>query len=110
METYLEGLARDFCCALRDLRQNRRFSLIAFCALALGIGASTVVFGVVYSVFIDALPYKHFSRSVVIAVHDVSNAGTAEVRLYSSREEVRALREQNHVLEELIGYAYATYV
>jgi len=32
---------------LRNLRKDRRFSLIAIFALALGIGASTVVFSVV---------------------------------------------------------------
>jgi putative ABC transport system permease protein len=105
MEMYLDGLARDFRCAFRSVRQNRRFSLIAIFALALGIGASAVVFSVVYSVFIDALPYKNFNRSVVIGIHDLSNVGSAEVRLYFSREEVRAFREQNHVFEDLIAYA-----
>ena len=49
MKTYFDGLARDFRYALRSLRKNRRFSLIAIFALALGIGASTVVFSVVYN-------------------------------------------------------------
>jgi putative ABC transport system permease protein len=105
MEAYLDGLARDFRCAFRNLRHNRRFSLIAIFALALGIGASTVVFSVVYSVFIDALPYKNFNRSVVIGIHDSSKVGSAEVRLYFSLEEVRAFREQNHVFEDLVAYA-----
>jgi ABC-type lipoprotein release transport system permease subunit len=43
--------------ALRNLRKNRRFSLVAIFALALGIGASTVVFSV-YNVFFHALSYK----------------------------------------------------
>jgi hypothetical protein len=43
MKTHLESLARDFRYALCNLRKSRRFSLIAVCALALGIGASTVV-------------------------------------------------------------------
>jgi hypothetical protein len=67
MDTYLDGLAHDFCCAFRNLRQNRRFSLIAIFALALGIGASTVVFSVVYNAIFDALPYKNFNRSVVVS-------------------------------------------
>ena len=57
MESHLDGLARDFRHALRDLLKNPRFSLIAIFALALGIGASTVVFSVVYNVFFHALPY-----------------------------------------------------
>jgi 2-phosphoglycerate kinase len=61
-ETHLETLARDFRYALRNLREDRRFSLIAILALALGIGASTIVFGIAYNVFFHALPYKDFDR------------------------------------------------
>jgi len=104
-ETILDNLFRDFRFALRNLRKDRRFAFIAILALALGIGASTVVFSVVYSVFFHALPYKDFNRSVVIGTHDLSNVGGGKVRLYFSPEEVRALREQNHVFEELIAYA-----
>src|SRR5690348_2055047 len=43
-EIHLETLARDFRYALRNLRKNRRFSLVAIFALALGIGATTVMF------------------------------------------------------------------
>jgi predicted permease len=105
METYLDGLAPDFRYAFRNLRKDRRFALVAILALALGIGASTVVFSVVYSTFFHALPYKDFNRSVVVGTHDLSNVGGGKVRLYFSPEEVRAFREQNHVFEDLIAYA-----
>jgi predicted permease len=104
-ETHLEILFRDFRYALRNLRKDRRFSFIAILALALGIGASTVVFSVVYSIFFHALPYRGFNRSVVIGTHDLSNVGGGKVRLAFSPEEVRAIREQNHVFEDLIAYA-----
>jgi len=65
MESHLDGLARDFRYALRDLRKNRRFSLIAIWPCSC-IGASTVVFSVVYNVFFHALPYKDFGRSVCV--------------------------------------------
>jgi putative ABC transport system permease protein len=104
-ETHLEILFRDFRYALRNLRKDRRFSFIAILALALGIGASTVVFSVVYSIFFHALPYRGFNRSVVIGTHDLSNVGGGKVRLAFSPEEVRAFREQNHVFEDLIAYA-----
>src|SRR6267378_2752359 len=58
-EAHLDNLFRDFRFALRSLRKDRRFALIAIFALALGIGASTVVFSVVYNVFFQALPYKY---------------------------------------------------
>src|ERR1700752_4051951 len=97
METHLDGLGSDFRYAFRNLRNARRFALVAILALALGIGASTVVFSVVYSIFFRALPYKDFNRSVVVGTHDLSNVGGGKVRLYFSPEEVRAFREQNHV-------------
>jgi putative ABC transport system permease protein len=104
MGTYFDGLARDFRCALRNLRQNPRFSLIAILALALGIGASTVVFSVVYNVFFQALPYKDFNRSVVFEIRNTANTGASKGRTSFSHEEFRALREQNHVFEEMIAY------
>jgi putative ABC transport system permease protein len=104
-ETHLEILFRDFRYALRNLRKDRRFSFIAILALVLGIGASTVVFSVVYSIFFHALPYKDFNRSVVIGTNDLSSVGGGKVRLDFSPEEVRAFREQNHVFEDLIAYA-----
>jgi len=104
MKSYLDGLARDFRYALRTLRQNRRFSLIAICALALGIGASTVVFSVVYNVFFHALPYKDFNRSVVFEIRNTANTGASKGRGYFSTTELRAFRQQNHVFEEMIAY------
>jgi putative ABC transport system permease protein len=74
-ETHLDNLARDLRYALRNLRKDRRFSPIAILALALGIGASTIVFSVVYNVFFHALPYKDFNRSVVFEIRNIANAG-----------------------------------
>ncbi len=105
MRTSLDGLAGDFRLALRNLRKNRGFSLIAICALGLGIGASTVVFSVVYNVFFHALPYKDFDRSVVLRMNNLASTGGWKARQFFSLEEVRALREQNHVFENLIAYA-----
>jgi putative ABC transport system permease protein len=104
MESHLDGLASDFRYALRDLRKNRRFSLIAIFALALGIGASTVVFSVVYNVFFHALPYKDFDRSVVFEIRNTMNVGGSKGRAYFSPEEFRAFREQNHVFEDMIAH------
>jgi putative ABC transport system permease protein len=104
METHVASLAREFRYALRNLRKSRRFSLVAICALALGIGASTVVFSVVYNVFFHALPYKDSDRSVVFEIRNTANAGGSKGRSYFSPEEFRAFREQNHVFEDMIAH------
>ncbi|HMD08108.1 MAG TPA: ABC transporter permease [Candidatus Acidoferrum sp.] len=104
MKSYLDGLARDFRYALRTLRKDRRVALTAIFALALGIGASTIVFSVVYNVFFPALPYKDFNRSVVLEIRNTANTGASKGRSYFSTAEIRAFREQNHVFEEMIAY------
>src|SRR5712692_5914330 len=104
MEAHLDSLSRDFRYTLRNLRKNRRFSLIAILALALGIGASTVVFSVVYNVFFHALPYKDFNRSVVFEIRNSTNVGGWKGRAFFSPEEFRAFREQNHVFEDMIAH------
>lgn len=104
METRLDGLARDFHYALRNLRKNPSFSLIAIFALALGIGATTVMFSVIYSVVVDALPYKNFDRSVIFKIRNLANVGGWKERGFLTPDEIRAFREQNHVFEETIAY------
>ncbi len=103
-ETHLDNLLRDFRYALRTLRKDRRFSLIAIFALALGIGATTIVFSVVYNVFFHALPYQDYNRSVVLSIDNPGGFGAEKVRRYFSPAEIRAFREQNHVFEEIIAH------
>lgn len=103
-ETHLDNLFRDFLYALRTLRKDRRFIFIAILALTLGIGASTVVFSVVYSVFFHALPYKDFDRSVVLQMNNLGSAGGWKVRQYFFPEEARAFREQSHIFEDIVAY------
>jgi putative ABC transport system permease protein len=104
MESHLDCLARDLRYALRDLRKNHRFSLIAILALTLGIGASTIMFSVIYSVFVDALPYKNFNRLVVFKMQNLANVGGWKGRDFFLPDEIRTFCEQNHVFEETIIY------
>ena len=88
----------------RSLRGDLRLSLLAILTLALGISLCTVVFSVVYNSFFDALPYKHFRRSVVWQLHNMGRTGDRTDRQFFGAEEIRAFREQNHVFEETIAY------
>jgi len=96
-KTGLDNLARDFRYAFRNLRKDRRFAFIAILALALGIGASTVVFSVFYNFLFNAFAAKDASRLVVPVMQDGS-----QVECHLS--DINSIREQNQVFENVVGY------
>src|SRR4029453_17975083 len=57
--TFVDTLLRDFRYAVRRLHKNPSFLASAVLTLALGIGATPPISGVVYSVLIKPLPYPN---------------------------------------------------
>ncbi len=55
---------------LRGLWRNKGFALTAILSLAIGIGATTAMFSVVYAVLLDVYPYADSERTVNPIVHD----------------------------------------
>ena len=63
---FFDSLGRDLRYALRGLSQRPTFTFAAVLTLALGIGATTAIFSVVYSVLIKPLPYPNADELVRI--------------------------------------------
>lgn len=53
---------RDLRYALRSLRRDRAFTLAVILSLAVGLGASTAMYSVLYGVLLQPLPFAHAER------------------------------------------------
>ena len=98
--TYIESLVQDLKYALRTLRKNRGFTAVAVLTLALGIGANTAIFSVVYAVLLKPLPFPKSGQLVRVFEANDRAGIPAEGCSYAEFQE---WRRQNHVFSGMAG-------
>jgi putative ABC transport system permease protein len=96
----MEQMWQDFRLALRMLAKNSSFAVTSIFTLALGIGASTAIFSVVYGVLLRPLPYRDADK--IVRLWEQNDHGGRMNFADPNYEDVRA---QNHSLASLAEYS-----
>jgi len=94
----MSGLVQDLRCALRQIRKSPGFAAIATLTLALGIGISTAMFGVLNAVLLQPLPFREADRLVRILStkgSDVEGPSALDMRDFAA---------ENHTFERMTVY------
>ncbi len=97
---FIETVLQDVRFAFRTLRKNPGFTAVAVLTLALGIGANTAIFSVVYAVLLKPLPYAQPDQLFNVFQAQPQEGIPIDGWSYPNFKE---LREQNHVFTELAG-------
>jgi predicted permease len=97
---FIETAVQDFRFAFRMLRKNPGFSLIAILTLALGIGANTAIFSVVYAALLKPLPFADSDQLYTVFQQDVKDPKNVNGFSFPN---LRDLREQNDIFSDLSG-------
>jgi putative ABC transport system permease protein len=96
----MDATLRDLRHALRVLRRNPGFTIVAVITLALAIGATTTMFSVVYGVLLRPLPYNDPSR--IMAIFEVNTKGTWSRLADPNFDD---FRDQTHSFQAIAKYS-----
>ena len=91
---------QDLRFAIRQLRKSPGFAIVAILTLALGIGAATAMFSVIYATVLRPLPFHDPERILFVETH-----AAASYTQPSSWPGYLDEREQNRSFEALAGFS-----
>ncbi|HYK88769.1 MAG TPA: ABC transporter permease [Acidobacteriota bacterium] len=98
------ALAQDIRFALRTLRKDPGFTVVAVITLALGIGANTAIFSVINTVLLKPLPYRQPQQLVTL-----SESRGADRATDASYPDFLDWRAQANSLRPLAGYGMGAF-
>ena len=96
----MNNLIQDLKYAVRVLRKSPGFTAVAVLVLALGIGANTTIFGLVYSVLLQPLPYPESDRLVSVSEGDSNTINATNVSYGSFAD----WQEQSRAFSSMAAY------
>jgi putative ABC transport system permease protein len=99
IETFFTELGQS----LRSLRRNKDLTILCTGMLALGIGASTVVFSIFYAALVQPLPFRDPDRLVELKEARVARGIDAAAFSEANFWDVRV---QNHSFKEVAAFHY----
>ncbi|HEY7097136.1 MAG TPA: ABC transporter permease [Terriglobales bacterium] len=102
MSEAIQSLLQDLRYSARQFIKNPGFALTAVISLALGVGAATAVFSVIYAVLMNPYPYPEADRIVRLTTQSVAGSGDT---IYLNGAEIQALR-QSPVVENVLAIDY----
>jgi putative ABC transport system permease protein len=102
----LDTVLQDLRYAVRSLKRDRGFAIVAVLILGIGIGANTAVFSVVNTMLLRPLPLENPQRLVWIAPPPTKCGFSCETYSADAFEDFRA---QNRSFQDVAGYfAFST--
>jgi hypothetical protein len=102
---FLETLWQDTRVAIRRMRRQPGFTLVAMLTLALGIGANATVFSAVRSVLLAPLPFEDSEALVRLLTSRVDASGR-EQTVAVSPAFFNAVRSESQLLESVAAQRY----